>query len=143
MRIINKETIDRAGEYYATVTYGVPKISCDQTSFDNGREDFVNGAIWAKSKYEELFTDIITENQGLKLYKDNESDRFKNVAIEFLRWHGKNDYILQDVYENQRFQDGYKYQKWSNVSCEDVTEENSYFDEELFKHFLKQRDEKT
>ena len=30
--------------------------------------------------------DIITENQGLKLYKDNEAERFKNLSIEFYSW---------------------------------------------------------
>jgi len=45
---------------------------------------FRAGVEFAQSKFQEMFMNIITENQGLKLYKDNEVERFRKLAIEFL-----------------------------------------------------------
>ncbi len=56
------------------------------------REDFKAGVEFAESKFNEMFLEIITENQGLKLYKDNESKRFKKLAIEFGNWIGHKEY---------------------------------------------------
>jgi hypothetical protein len=47
------------------------------------REDFKAGVEFAESKFNEMFLEIVTENQGLKLYKDNEAERFKELAVEF------------------------------------------------------------
>jgi hypothetical protein len=55
------------------------------------REDFKAGVEFAESKFNEMFLEIVTENQGLKLYKDNEAERFKKLAIEFGEWILQND----------------------------------------------------
>lgn len=110
---------EKAGNDYAVDRYGVPTITCEVPEFHNGEEDFRAGANWAESQMEEL-------------------------AIEFIQWLSKKEFIMQDIYEYQAQQMGYKYQKWSNHSCIDITEENSYFNNELFKQFLKERaDEKS
>ena len=53
---------------------------------------FKAGVEFAESKFHENIKDIIIENQGLKLYKDNEPKRFEELAIEFLNWYKFIDY---------------------------------------------------
>lgn len=69
-------------------------------------DSFKKGVEFAESKFEEIFKDIIIENQGLKLYKDNEPKRFKELALEFLNWYKFIDYekdylgcTTKDLYE--------------------------------------------
>lgn len=73
--IINKEEVEKAAlEYIKDIHAMYHVVGCDC---------FIEGAKFVENKVQEYVVDIITENQGLKLYKDNESERFKNLAVEF------------------------------------------------------------
>lgn len=74
--IITKEEVEKAAVEYALRGKG---YSYKLAGFEAGVE-------FIESKWNEYFLDIITENQGLKLYKDNEAERFKELAIEFYSW---------------------------------------------------------
>ena len=116
--IINKEEVEKFIENLLTgdfedihIDYGVRK-----------------GIEFAESKWNEYFIDIITENQGLKLYKDNEAARFKELAVEFARYIRSNPKEVKD-YSLTIFEEG-KF----------VSDDVKHYDnvEELFETFLKE-----
>ena len=72
MKIIPENEVDEAAdnEGYSFETYVA----------------FKAGVTFAKSKVHDYIKDIIIENQGLKLYKDNEPKRFEELAVELAEW---------------------------------------------------------
>ena len=76
--IINKEEVEKAAENYCNIQNIYPSDTA------LSKEVFIAGALLVESKVQEYVGDIIIENQGLKLYKDNEADRFKELAIELV-----------------------------------------------------------
>jgi hypothetical protein len=68
--IINKEEVEKAAENYCNIQNIHPS---DIT-------------LMVENKVQEYVGDIIIENQGLKLYKDNEENRFKELAVELAEW---------------------------------------------------------
>jgi hypothetical protein len=78
--IINKEEIEKAAKEYVRNRFSL------KDSFKYGDfciQGFLAGEKLAEDKFNEFFMDVICENQGLKLYKDNEAERFKELAVEF------------------------------------------------------------
>lgn len=65
---------------------------------EKATKNFSNSGVWqcpisfkAGIEFSEEYVqkhvqDIIIENQGLKLYKDNKAERFRKLAIEFAEW---------------------------------------------------------
>lgn len=82
MKIYNEELEKAAKEYVISADY--PET--EQNAFEAG-------AMWAKLEFDKVFLDIICENQGLKLYKDNELKRFKQLAVEFTNWIAVNNFM--------------------------------------------------
>ena len=78
--IINKEEVEKAAENYCNIQNIHP------SDITLSKEVFIAGALMVENKIQECVGDIITENQGLKLYKDNEEKRFKELAVEFAEW---------------------------------------------------------
>ena len=57
---------------------------------------FMNGVKFSEEHFYKYISDLIIENQGLKLYKDNESKRFKEISIEFARFIKNNPELVED-----------------------------------------------
>ena len=76
-KIIPKEEVEKAAlEYAKGESYG--------GKFDPGsRMGFEAGVKFLEEYVQKHVQDIIIENQGLKLYKDNEAERFKKLAVNF------------------------------------------------------------
>jgi hypothetical protein len=116
--IINKEEIEKAALEYA-------KGESYDGKFDPGsRMGFEVGVEFSEEYVQQYVQDIITENQGLKLYKDNEAKRFKELAVEFAEW-------LEDM--SGSFQ-------LYNVEDESAT---LYSNDELFEIFKSEKDDTT
>ena len=79
MMIIPKEEIEKAAEEYVITQ----RIKEDHQWAEFAQKDFKAGANFVEEKVQEYIGDIIIENQGLKLYKDNEVKRFKELVVEF------------------------------------------------------------
>jgi len=91
------------------------------------------GVEFAEEYVYKYTSDLVIENQGLKLYKDGEAERSKKFAVEFGEW------ILQN--DNPGFKlvfgDGLP-NKWGSVR-----QGGGYSTtEELYELFLKERNEK-
>jgi hypothetical protein len=125
--IINKEEVEKAAEEYCNTQNIHP------SDITLSKEIFMAGELMAESKFNEFFLDIICENQGLKLYKDNEAKRFKELAVEFARHIRGNPKKVEDwnltIFEEGKF-----------VS-DDVRHHDNI--EELFETFIKERNEKN
>ena len=93
--IISKEEVEKAANNYAVDAYGVPTITCEETVFLNAKEDFKAGVEFSEEYVQKHVQDIIIENQGLKLYKDNEAERFKKLAVNFAYY-----CLMQDWLQN-------------------------------------------
>ena len=78
--IINKEEVEKAAENYCNIQNTHP------SDITLSKEVFIAGALMVENKVQEYVGDIIIENQGLKLYKDNEENRFKELAVELAEW---------------------------------------------------------
>ena len=87
--IINKEEVEKAAENYCNIQ----NIHPSDTALS--KEVFMAGALIVESKVQEYVGDIIIENQGLKLYKDNEAERFKKLAVNFAYY-----CLMQDWLQN-------------------------------------------
>lgn len=87
--IINKEEIEKAAEEYCKC------FSHTQFLYDINLASFINGVEFAEEYVQNHVQDIITENQGLKLYKDNEAKRFKKLAVNFAYY-----CLMQDWLQN-------------------------------------------
>jgi hypothetical protein len=74
--IIPKEEVEKAAVEYALQGKG----------YSYKLEGFEAGVEFSEEYVQQHVQDIIIENQGLKLYKDNEAERFKKLAIEFANW---------------------------------------------------------
>lgn len=94
-------------------------------------DGFKAGVEFAESKFQEAFKDIIIENQGLKLYKDNEARRFEELAIEFAKYLFSTEIIKHTSMENS-----VKYIPSEFNLMKGNLIKNG---EELFKLFLKER----
>lgn len=91
---------------------------------------FKAGVEFAESTVYEYVKDIIIENQGLKLYKDNEAERFKGLAVEFGNWIGRKEYSY--------------YSPGSDIVPSWFDKNNHSLDcntNELFETFIKERNE--
>jgi hypothetical protein len=73
--ILNEELINKQANEFVVDNYGVPTISYSQDTFDNAEEDFKAGVSWCRKFYEATITNLIAENQGLKM---------KNISREHL-----------------------------------------------------------
>ncbi len=120
--IINKEEIEKAAGEYCNIQNIHP------SDITLSKEVFMTGALMVESKVQEYFGDIIIENQGLKLYKDNEAKRFKELAVEFARYIRSNPKEVKD-YSLTIFEEG-KF----------VSDDVKHYDniDELFETFLKE-----
>ena len=125
--IINKEEVEKAAENYCNIQNIYP------SDISLSKEVFMAGALIVESKVQEYVGDIIIENQGLKLYKDNEAERFKELAVEFARYIRSNPKEVKD-YNLTIFEEG-KF----------VSDDVKHYDnvEELFETFLKEKNEKN
>ena len=72
-RIIPKEEIEKAAVEYALQGKG----------YSYKLDGFIAGVEFSEEYVQKYIQDIIIENQGLKLYKDNEAKRFKKLAVNF------------------------------------------------------------
>ena len=75
--IIPKEEIEKAAEEYCNTP--------DRTELEKQQSyrSFLDGVKFSEEYTQKHIQDILIENQGLKLYKDNESKRFRKLAINF------------------------------------------------------------
>jgi hypothetical protein len=48
--ILNKQKVIKSANDYAVRAYGVPTISCSESDFDNGKEDFKAGVAYAEEE---------------------------------------------------------------------------------------------
>lgn len=95
---------------------------------------FKAGVEFAESKFQEAFKDIIIENQGLKLYKDNEAKRFEELAIEFAKY-----LFSTEITKHTSMENSVKYIPSEFNLMKGNLIKNG---EELFKLFLKERNKK-
>jgi hypothetical protein len=85
MKIIPENEVDEAA-FNFTESLNFSHKSMETRSMANRLDkSFKAGVTFVESKVYEYIKDIIIENQGLKLYKDNEPKRFKAFAIEFAK----------------------------------------------------------
>ena len=82
-RIISKGEVEKAAINYSVDVNGVSSITCEETVFNASVCDFKAGVEFSEEYVQKYIQDIIIENQGLKLYKDNEAKRFKKLAVNF------------------------------------------------------------
>ena len=120
--ITPKEEVEEAAENYCNIQNIHP------SDIALSKEVFIAGALMVESKIQEYVRDLIIENQGLKLYKDNEAERFKELAVEFARYIRGNPKEVKD-YSLTIFEEG-KF----------VSDDVKHYDniEELFETFLKE-----
>ena len=125
--IINKEEVEKAAEEYCNIQNIYPSDTA------LSKEVFMAGALIVESKVQEYVGDVVIENQGLKLYKDNEAERFKKLAVGFARYIRGNPKEVKD-YSLTIFEEG-KF----------VSDDVKHYDniEELFETFLKEKNEKN
>lgn len=127
--IINKEEVEKAAK--ENCEYNQDSLRQYDKHFI---EAFKDGVEFSEQYVQKHIQDIITENQGLKLYKDNEAERFKKFAVEFGEWILQNDnpgfkLVFGDSLPN----------KWGSVR-----QGGGYnTTEELYELFLKERNEKN
>lgn len=74
-KIIPKEEVEKAAEEYVKDIHVIYKVV--------GKDCFIKGVEFSEEYIQKHIQDIIIENQGLKLYKDNEAERFKKLAVNF------------------------------------------------------------
>ena len=125
--IINKEEVEKAAENYCNIQNIHP------SDITLSKEVFMTGALMVESKVQEYVGDIVIENQGLKLYKDNESERLKELAVGFARYIRSNPKEVKD-YSLTIFEEG-KF----------VSDDVKHYDniEELFETFIIKRNGKN
>ena len=116
--IINKEEVEKFIENLLTGDF-------EDIHIDYGAR---KGVEFAEEYVQEYVGDIIIENQGLKLYKDNEAKRFKEFAVEFARYIRSNPKEVKD-YSLTIFEEG-KFVADDVKPCDNI--------EELFETFLKE-----
>ena len=79
--IINKEEVE---EFIKNLLTG----NFEDIHIDYGVR---KGVEFAEEYVYKYTSDLVIENQGLKLHKDNEAERFKKFAVEFGEWILQND----------------------------------------------------
>ena len=117
MKIISENEVDEAA---LNDTKSIDRI-----------DGFKAGANWCKKYYEELAKDLIVENQGLKLYKDNEARRFEELAVEFAKY-----LFSTEITKHTSMENSVKYIPSEFNLMKGNLIKNG---EELFKLFLKER----
>jgi hypothetical protein len=121
--IINKEEVEKFIENLLTGDF-------EDIHIDYGAR---KGVEFAEEYVYKYTSDLVIENQGLKLYKDNEAERFKELAVEFARHIRGNPKKVEDwnltIFEEGKF----------------VSDDVRHYDniEELFETFIKERNEKN
>lgn len=125
MKLIKQNEIDEAAESF------IIKEHLDGDSDMYYRETFKAGVEFAESKIREYIKDIIIENQGLKLYKDNEARRFEELAIEFAKY-----LFSTEIAKHTSMENSVKYipSEFNLMKGNLIKNE-----EELFKLFLEER----
>lgn len=114
----------------------IPESEIDEAALNDTKsidriDGFKAGVAFVKSKFEEAFKDIIIENQGLKLYKDNEAKRFEGIAIEFAKY-----LFSSEITRNPSKEDEMVYTSPEfNLMKADLIKNGK----ELFNNFLKER----
>ena len=124
--IINKEEVEKAAVEYVITQ----RIKEDHQWAEFAQKDFKAGTNFVEEKVQEYVGDIIIENQGLKLYKDNEAERFKGLAVEFAEW------IVDGGYKCP-FKPGVDAYIWYYNNGNHVAKST----EELFETFIEERNE--
>lgn len=123
--IMNKEEVEKAAENYTSTgqTY------CREKTFVENA--FIAGVEFSEEYVQQYVQDLIVENQGLKLYKDNEAERFKELAVEFARYIRNNPKEVKD-WEYTIFEEG-----------KVISDNTKKFDniEEIYDKFKKEKDE--
>lgn len=130
--IINKEEVEKAARQYIGIDSTDPNLKItsndiyDLTTFQAGVE-------FSEEYVQKYVQNIIIENQGLKLYKDNEAERFKELAVEFARYIRSNPKEVKD-YSLTIFEEG-KF----------VSDDVKHYDniEELLETFIRERNGNT
>ena len=112
--IINKEEVEK---FIEKETFQVPYDGSNKFYNEDKAKGIKLGVEFAEEYVYKYTSDLVIENQGLKLYKDNEAERFKELAIEFA------EFIID-------------YEKTPHLNRLETTEE-------LYELFLKQRNEKN
>ena len=128
--IINKEEVEKAADEYGVNVYKGTGVGDFRHVAENA---FKAGVEFSEEYVQEYVQDIITENQGLKLYKDNEAERFKELAVGFARYIRSNPKEVKD-YSLTIFEEG-KF----------VSDDVKHYDniEELFETFIIKRNGKN
>lgn len=91
--IIPKEEVEKAFvEAVDNMNKLVPMDEFDTIYFNKG---FHKAIEFSEEYVQKYVQDIIIENQGLKLYKDNEAKRFKKLAVNFAYY-----CLMQDWLQN-------------------------------------------
>jgi len=125
--IISKEEIEKAADNYGYTVFA----GTGEGDFRYIAETaFIEGANFVEEKVQEYVGDIIIENQGLKLYKDNEAKRFKELVVEFALYIGENYIFSGNTWLHKDFM---KYRSLDRKELVKTTEE-------LFDIFKKQKD---
>ena len=128
MKIIPENEVDEAAESFAVTK------SSSRYLIDTHKRDFKAGVTFTESKVHEYIKDIIIENQGLKLYKDNEARRFEELAIEFAKY-----LFSTEISKHTSMENSVKYIPSEFNLMKGNLIKNG---EELFKLFLKERNKK-
>lgn len=125
--IIPREEVEKFIEEEA---FQVPYDGSDNFYNENKIKGIELGIKFAEEHFYKYISDLIVENQGLKLYKDNEAERFKEISIEFARFIKDNPKLVEDW-------------KVTILGVEDTEDLPKYFDnfEILFDKFIKDKNE--
>ena len=137
MKIIPENKIEEAFVKYNEAFYGSSEFYSlnDPGDVEVAKSEFKAGASFAESKFQEAFKDIIIENQGLKLYKDNEAKRFEELAVEFAEWICSHKEGFHPMYRDKYTTNNY----WGSSYTGGRPD---YTSKELFNEFLKERNGK-
>lgn len=86
MKLIPENEVDEAAFNFTESLNFSHKSMETKTMANRLDKSFKAGVTFTESKVHEYIKDLIIENQGLKLYKDNEARRFEELAIEFAKY---------------------------------------------------------
>ena len=138
MKIIPENEVNEAAEKHCKTDVFLTQVTknktWDKTDWGMGNyKGFKAGVTFAESIFQEAFKDIIIENQGLKLYKDNEAKRFEELAIEFAKY-----LFSTEISKHTSMENSVKYTPPEFSLMKDNLIKNG---KELFNQFLKERDD--
>ena len=129
------QSIEQAAKEYADSLKLDDAHRISKQQFEEyAQDDFKAGVEFAESKFQEAFTEIIIENQGLKLYKDNEAKRFEELAIEFADWINVSKQGFHSLYREKNSTTPIY---WAEAL---VGGKIDYTSKDLYQQFIKDRD---